>query len=201
MNIINTKECEEMEVNSSLNASANDPSELRPTSSQGTSARPRRAKAGNRLPALLQAVREDASPVNSVADPEECEGGGFKACEGNELTEEDPVLTGEKSSAVTEVAKDTSPQDKVNFPPVRGMNNPLVCCLCNKGLVMRLLSLVVMSSAQTMGMQRVPDIPREVLVESHLSAAQHAKCFLSLLTLQYLSRKSMPTLSPRRRVD
>ncbi len=63
--------------------------------------------------------------------------------------------------------------------------------------MMRLLSLVVMSSAQTMGTQRVPDIPREVLVESHLSAAQHAKCFLSPLTLQYLSRKSMPMLSPQ----
>ncbi len=72
--------------------------------------------------------------MNSVADPEECEGEGFEACEGNELTE-DPMLSGEKSSAVTEVAKDTSPQDKVNFPPVRGMNNPLVCCLCNKGML------------------------------------------------------------------
>ncbi len=56
-----------------------------------------------------------------MADPEECESGGFEACEGNELTE-DPVLSGEKSSAVTKVAKDTPPQDKVNFSHVGSLH-------------------------------------------------------------------------------
>ncbi len=82
-----------------MNASANDLSDPRPTSMQETSVHPRRAKAGNRLPALLQAVRENEGlvvcPLNCVADLDEYKGGDIEARECNKLTE-DPVLLREK---------------------------------------------------------------------------------------------------------